>query len=115
MVSGLKVITKNNNKQLLSNDSNITIDAKHNEMINYFKNLRESIPQLKDELKKLTAEYNNKDSSKRNDIEYILYRDGLKENIINIKNKITSISNNEELNNYYLNVEKFLYKEFFKM
>ena len=109
MVSGLKVITKNNNKQLLSNDSNITIDAKHNEMINYFKNLRESIPQLKDELKKLTAEYNNKDSSKKNDIEYILYRDSLKENIINIKNKITSISNNEELNNYYLNVGTLLH------
>ena len=109
MVSGLKVITKNSNKQLLSNDSNITIDAKHNEMINYFKSLQESIPLLKDELKKLTAEYNNKDSSKKNDIEYILYRDSLKENILNIKNKINSISNNEELNNYYLNVGTLLH------
>ena len=109
MVSGLKVITKNSNKQLLSNDSNITIDAKHNEMINYFKNLQESIPLLKDELKKLTTEYNNKDSSKKNDIEYILYRDSLKENILNIKNKINSISNNEELNNYYLNVGTLLH------
>jgi len=104
MVSGLKVITKNSNKQLLSNDSNITIDAKHNEMISYFKSLQESIPSLKEELKKLTIEYNNKDPSKKNDIEYILYRDNLKENILNIKNKINSITNNEELNKYYLNV-----------
>jgi hypothetical protein len=109
MVSGLKVITKNNNRQLLSNDSSITIDAKHNEMINYFKNLQESIPSLKDELKKLTVEYNNKDATKKNDIEYILYRDSLKENILNIKNKINSISNNEELNNYYLNVGTLLH------
>jgi hypothetical protein len=78
-------------------------------MINYFKSLQESIPLLKDELKKLTAEYNNKDSSKKNDIEYILYRDSLKENILNIKNKINSISNNEELNNYYLNVGTLLH------
>lgn len=102
MISRLKGGTKLNKSSFLND--NITIDAKHNEMINYFKNLQDSTPVLKEELKKLIAEYNNKDPSKKNDIEYILYRDGLKDKINEIKNKINSISNNEELNKYYLDV-----------
>ena len=89
MVSRLKSISKSNGKSLLSND-NITIDAKHSEMINYFKCQQESIPSLKEELKKLISEYNNKDNSRKNDIEYIIYRDNLREKINEIKSKINT-------------------------
>jgi hypothetical protein len=103
MVTRLKLITKNANKSSFNND-NITIDAKHSEMINYFKNQQESIPILKEELKKIILEYNNKDLSRKNDLDYILYRDKLRENIDEIKNKINTISNNDEINKYYLDV-----------
>ena len=108
MVSRLKNISKSNTKNALSND-NITIDAKHSEMVNHFKNLQDSIPLLKDELKKLISEYNNKDSSRKNDIEYIMYKDSLIEKINDIKNRINTILNNEEINNYYLDVGVLLH------
>jgi hypothetical protein len=108
MVSGLKPISKSSNKNSLNNE-NITIDAKHSEMINYFKNLHDSVPLLKEELKKLIFEYNNKDINRKNDIEYILYRDNLREKINELKNKINNINNNEELNKYYLNVGVLLH------
>jgi len=108
MVSRLKSISKSNGKSLLSND-NITIDAKHSEMINYFKCQQESIPSLKEELKKLISEYNNKDNSRKNDIEYIIYRDNLREKINEIKSKINTIINNDEINKYYLNVGTLLH------
>jgi ribosomal protein S27E len=108
MVSGLKPLSKSSNRQSINND-NTTIDAKHSEMINYFKNLQESLPNLKEELKKLIFEYNNKDSSRKNEIEYILYRDNLREKINELKSKINSINNNEELNKYYLNVGVLLH------
>jgi hypothetical protein len=103
MISRLKGSTKANNKSSFLND-NITIDAKHNEMINYFKNLQDSTPVLKEELKKTISEYNNKDPSRKNDIDYILYRNGLREKINEIKSRINSISNNDEINKYYLDV-----------
>ena len=103
MVTRLKLITKNANKSSFNND-NITIDAKHSEMINYFKNQQESIPSLKEELKKIVLEYNNKDLSRKSDLDYILHRDKLREKIDEIKAKINTITNNDEINKYYLDV-----------
>jgi len=108
MVSGLKLLSKSSNRLSLNKD-NTTIDAKHSEMINHFKKLQESIPFLKEELKKLVFEYNNKDNNRKNDIDYIIYRDNLREKINESKNKINSINNNEELNKYYLNVGVLLH------
>lgn len=108
MISRLKPISKTISKSTLSND-NVTIDAKHSDMINYFKGLQDSIPSLKEDLKKLVSEYNNKDVSRRTDIDYILYRDNLKEKILEIKNKINSIVNNDEMNKYYLDVGLLLH------
>lgn len=102
MVSRLKLLSKNN-KACLSND-NMTIDAKHSEMINHFKCLQDSIPSLKEELKKMIIEYNNKDPTRKNDIDYIIYKDNLREKINNTKDKINSIINNDEINKYYLDV-----------
>ena len=68
-----KIISKNSSRKCSGNE-NITIDAKHNEMINYFQKLNESVPKMKDEIKKLVSEYRNKDYSRLNDLEYIFYQ-----------------------------------------
>jgi len=109
MVSKLKAISKTNAKNRLLNDSNITIDAKHSEMINHFKKLQNSIPELKLELKKMIGEYNDKDIFKKNDLQYILYRDNLRESINELKGKIKIIINNDEMNKYFLNVGTLLH------
>ena len=108
MVSRLKINSKTNNKSNYLYD-NITIDAKHNEMIHYFNSLNDSIPSLKDELKKLVNEYNNKDSSRKHDIEYIIYRDNIKEKIYELKDRINRIINNDDINKYYLEVGTLLH------
>ena len=108
MVSRIKLISKNSNKSLLNNE-NITIDAKHSEMINHFKNQHNSMPVMKEDLKKLILEYNNKDINKKNDLEYILYRDNLRDKINELKNNIINISNNIDLNKYYLDVGLLLH------
>jgi hypothetical protein len=110
MISRLKPISKTISKSTttLTND-NITIDAKHLDMINYFKGLQDSIPSLKEELKKMILEYNIKDNNRKNDIDYILYKDYLKEKINETKDKINSILNNEEMNKYYLDVGLLLH------
>jgi hypothetical protein len=105
MTSGLK----NSNRQNKFPNENITIDAKHSEMINHFKNLKDSIPSLKDELKKLVSSYNNKDPSRKNDIDYILYRNEIRDKINEIKSKIQSISSNNDMNKYYLDVGVLLH------
>jgi hypothetical protein len=105
MSSRLKFGGKTQNKS----SDNITIDAKHNEMIHYFKNLHHSLPTLKEELKKKIQEYNIKDSNRKNDIDYILYKNNLKDSINELKVKINDITNNNELNNYYLEVGTLLH------
>ena len=105
MVSRLKINSKTNKTNIPYD--NITIDAKHNEMINYFNSLSDSIPTLKNELKKLVNEYNNQ--SRKHDIEYILYRDGIKDKIYEIKDKINKIINNDDINKYYLEVGTLLH------
>ena len=40
-----KIISKNSSRKCSGNE-NITIDAKHNEMINYFQKLNESVPKI---------------------------------------------------------------------
>jgi hypothetical protein len=102
-----KSISKNS--KITYGNENITIDAKHIEMMNHFQKMQESVPKLKDEIKKLVGEYNNKDYSRLNDLEYIFYRDDLKEKIKELKKKISLIENNNELNNYFLDVGTLLH------
>ncbi len=108
MVSRLKSITKSSNQYPIYNE-NITVDAKHSDMVRHFKQLQESLPELNKDLKRKIAEYNNKDATRKNDLEYIIYRDQLKENIRDIKERIKSIQNNEEMNKYYLEVGNLLH------
>ena len=105
---------KNDSKKNNLNFDNVTIDAKHNEVIekfNYDKNL---IPELKKELNQLIDEYKlSKYNSLKNNSEYIIERSIKKDNIYKLKNKINKIINNEEINSYYLNVGNLLH-EYYK-
>ena len=97
-----------NNKN--NNNENITIDAKHNEMINHFNKLNDSLPKLKEKLNKLITDFkNSKDKSRKNDIEYISERNFIKEEINELRNNINNIINNNDINNYSINnVEKVM-------
>ena len=100
---------KNVNKHS-NNNENITIDAKHNEMINYFSELNKSLPDLKKQLHFLIEDYKiSKDNSKKNSADYIIERSSKKDAIISLKEKIESIVTNKELNSYYLKVGSLLH------
>ena len=110
MVSRLKSITKSSNQYPIYNE-NITVDAKHSDMVRHFKQLQESLPELNKDLKRKVSEYNNKDPTRKNDLEYIIYRDQLKENIRDIKERIKSIQSNEEMNQKDRKIQGRMMKE----
>jgi len=106
----MKSISKStNNKSVSLNNDNIKIDAKHNKMINQLKEQKESLPKMKNELKKMITEYNNKDPNKKTDLDYIIYKDNLKDKINELKNKINVIMNNDDINKYYIDVGLLLH------
>jgi hypothetical protein len=88
---------------------NITIDAKHNEMLKYFKDLQKSLPALKNELKESIQKYKSIDLSKNNDFELIMEKDRLRDSIVELKERINKISSKEEENNYFLEVGLLLH------
>ena len=101
---------KQDSKKSNLNLDNITIDAKHNEMIDRFNKDKKQIPKLKSELNILIQDYkNSKDNSLKNNSEYIIERSRKKDKIYKLKNKINKIINNEEMNNYYLEVGSLLH------
>jgi hypothetical protein len=104
--SKLKQDSKKGNMNL----DNITIDAKHSEMIDKFNKEKKQLPKMKNELKTLIEEYkNSKDNSLKNNSEYIIERNIKKDIIYKLKNKINKIINNDEINNYYLEVGNLLH------
>ena len=104
--SKLKHDSKNPNLKF----ENMTIDAKHNEMINNFNNDRTIVPKLKIELTQLIEEYKkSKDNSLKNSSEYIIERSLKKDIIYKLKSRINKILNNKDLNNYYLKVGNLLH------
>ena len=91
-------------------NENITIDAKHNEMMCYFDEQQKSLPQLREDLKKLIDNYkNSRDILKRNQTDYIIERNELREEIQDLRTKIKDIESNKELNKYYLKVGALLH------
>ena len=107
MVSKTKKALKKENSY---NNENITIDAKHNEMIEKFKSNKKSIPSLKKQLHVLIDDYKkSKNNELKNTSDYIIERNQKKDAINELKNKIQSIMSNEDLNNYYLNVSSLLH------
>jgi hypothetical protein len=105
---------KNDSKKNNLNFDNITIDAKHSEIIDKFNNDKNLIPQLKIQLNELIEEYkSSKNNSLKNNSEYIIERSMKKDKIYKLKNKINKIISNQEINDYYLNVGNLLH-EYYK-
>ena len=93
-----------------NNYDNITIDAKHNEMIESFMNEKKSIPELKVRLKNLIQEYkDSKNNSLKTNSEYIIERNLKRDEIFQLQSKIKNINNSNKLNNYYLEVGSLLH------
>lgn len=107
MVLRMKSVSKINAKS--ASNENITIDAKHNEMIKYFKELQKSIPVLRQELKDMVSEYKSIDTTKNTDFELIMQKEQLREKIMELKDRINSIVEKEEENKYFLEVGMLLH------
>lgn len=89
---------------------NITIDAKHNEMVKYFQSLQKSIPEKKKELKHLKDELDKINEIEHSDfdMEFILLKDSMEEKIHLLEKEIQIISDKKEEKNYYLQVGTLL-------
>ncbi len=103
----LKSISKINAKS--SVNENITIDAKHNDMVKYFKDLQKSVPGLKNDLKNLVNCYKTMDNTGKSDFEILIEKNNLRDKINELKEKINSIVEREEENKYYLEVGVLLH------
>ena len=93
-------------------DTRITVDAKHQNMINNFKKKKKNLPTLKillQNLKKKLTKLKKVDNAKltcenlNNKIKY-------KQKIKKLEKEIESIENNTEMNNYFFNTGHILYK-----
>jgi len=90
----------------------ITLDAKHNEILKKIKDEQSNLPTLKNNLKDLLNQYNQLKQipKKELSIDQFNYKYQLKKNIIELKDKIKTIKNNDSLNDYYLKVGDLLYQ-----
>jgi len=100
------------NRKKVSFDNRVTLDAKHNDKLKYFKENKKKNNNLKENLKKLEKEYsiiNNKTNFELTDIE-LNSKKQIEENMIVINKEINYISNNVEEINYLLDTGKLLYQ-----
>ena len=107
MALRLKSISKINAKSAIN--ENITIDAKHNDMVKYFKDLQKSIPVLKNDLKNLINKYKTLDTKDKSEFEVIMEKNDLRDKINELKARINSIVEKEEENKYFLEVGVLLH------
>ena len=107
MALRLKSISKINAKSAIN--ENITIDAKHNDMVKHFKDLQKSIPILKNDLKNLINKYKTLDTKDKSEFEIIMEKNDLRDKINVLKEKINSIVEKEEENKYFLEVGVLLH------
>ena len=107
MALRLKSISKINAKSSIN--ENITIDAKHNDMVKHFKDLQKSIPVLKNDLKNLINKYKTLDIKDKSEFEVIMEKNDLRDKINELKEKINCIVEKEEENKYLLEVGVLLH------
>ena len=97
------------NKNNLQNKS-YTLDKKHAEMVEKFKNNEEKIiPKIKSEIEKNELML-NKLINKKNNNDKVEKIENLKISINNLKNKITNLNN--EKKDYYLKNAKYIFEYF---
>ena len=107
MVLRFKPSNKGNQKNDPNDFSNITIEAKHQSMVQYFKSLQKSLPEKRKHLKQLIKEYKELRilvSEDKMNIELLVRKNNLRDEIENLQNSITSIENREEEKNYFIPV-----------
>ena len=97
-------------KKILS-DARVTLDAKHNEKLDYFSNLKDSVPEMEKKLSILNnklriIQAKNKKDLVDDDYEKIM---DLKDNIKELENNIRSVKNNKEDIDYLLNTGHLLF------
>jgi hypothetical protein len=107
MALRLKSISKINAKSAIN--ENITIDAKHNDMVKHFKDLQKSIPVLKNDLKNLINKYKTLDIKDKSEFEVIMEKNDLRDKINDLKEQINCIVEKEEENKYFLEVGVLLH------
>ena len=86
---------------IFKGNNNITIDAKHREINNYFKNKKKNLPELENQLQELIIKYKSFENECLEKKKYLKQIRELKINIKNIK------SDKDEID-YYLNVGNIL-------
>jgi len=99
-------LTKNN-----EGDKKFTLDSKHKDIIKNFNNDRENIPLLKKKFIEIANEYKIYKSKLNCDMtnEDFDNKFKLKKELKELRNKINSIENNDDIIQYYLNVGIFLH------
>lgn len=111
MVLRFKPSNKGNQKSDPSDLSNITIEAKHQSMVQYFKSLQKSLPEKRKQLKHLIKEYKelrNLVLEDKMNIELMIRKNSLRDEIEELQKTIASIENREEEKNYFMDVGDIL-------
>ena len=104
-------VYKNINKKQFIGDTRVTLDAKHKEIMYYFKELKKSLPgkksrlhESKEALKELNSIENNNLTKEQLDKKFYLSKE-----IQTLESDIADIESNKEENEYYLNTAPLLY------
>lgn len=111
MVLRFKPSNKGNHKIDPSDLSNITIEAKHQSMVQYFKLLQKSLPEKRKQLKHLIKEYKelrNLVLEDKMNIELMIRKNSLRYEIEELQKSIISIEQREEEKNYFMDVGDIL-------
>lgn len=95
---------KAKNKKPFIGDNRVTLDAKHNEMLKYFKQLKNSLPEKRKNLTNFTNQYDElkKIPNKNLTSEQLNLKFSLADSINILKKEIDSIENSDEENQYFL-------------
>ena len=97
----MKSFKEQNKDEVFKGNNNITIDAKHREINNYFKNKKKNLPELENTLLQLVDTYNSFTNECLDKKQCFL-------KIKNIKREIKNIKSNRDEINYYLDVGNIL-------
>ena len=99
------------NRCLFAN-TNLTLDAKHNEMLKYFKDLKKSLPAKRKKLKEYRSEYKNLCKKAKKDLSNDEFQQkfSLEDIIKQLEKDIYNIESNKEENDYFLNTGQLLYQ-----
>lgn len=94
---------KAKNKKPFIGDNRVTLDAKHNEMLKYFKQLKNSLPEKRKNLTNFTNQYDElkKIPNKNLTSEQLNLKFSLADSINILKKEIDSIENSDRINIFY--------------